>query len=64
MRHAANALQVCCVAFIAALALLQTPTPARAQLDQGPQVKLVTPRIDQPLEDPIVIQALVRAVPG
>jgi VWFA-related protein len=31
---------------------------------QGPQVKLVTPRIDQPLADPIVVQALVRAMPG
>ena len=30
----------------------------------GPEVKLVTPRIDLPLDDPIVIQALVRSMPG
>ncbi len=40
--------------------------PVTAQLGQapGPQVKLVTPRTDQPLGDPIVIQALVRPMPG
>jgi VWFA-related protein len=64
MRHAMSALKVCCVALTAGLTLLQAAGPARAQLDQGPQVKLVTPRIDQPLDDPIVIQVLVRAMPG
>ena len=38
--------------------------PTAAQVGQGPQVKIVTPRIDQPLENPIVIQVLVRALPG
>ena len=38
--------------------------PVVGQVGQGPQVKIVTPRIDQPLENPIVIQALVRALPG
>lgn len=46
------------------LACLLATGSAAAQLGQGPQVKLVTPRIDQPLADPIVIQALVRALPG
>jgi VWFA-related protein len=46
------------------LAVLLATSSAQAQLGQGPQVKLVTPRIDEPLDDPIVIQALVRALPG
>ena len=31
---------------------------------QAPEVKIVTPRIDEPLSNPIVIQALVRVPPG
>ena len=37
---------------------------AQSPTGQGPQVKLVTPRIDLPLDDPVVIQALVRPMPG
>jgi VWFA-related protein len=37
---------------------------AQVSLADGPQVKIVTPAIDRPLADPIVIQALVRAAPG
>ncbi len=46
--------------------LLGAPAPVNGQFGQGqgPQIKLVTPRIDQPLGDPIVIQVLVRALPG
>jgi len=55
-------------AFSVALALLclAVGLPGAAQLGQGqgPQLKLVTPRIDQPLADPIVIQALARPMPG
>ena len=43
------------------------PLAAAAQIPEvgrGPQVKIVTPRVDQPLADPIVIQALIRAAPG
>ncbi len=43
------------------------PLAAAAQIPEigrGPQVKIVTPRVDQPLADPIVIQALIRATPG
>lgn len=47
-----------------ALAAVLAASPAPAQTAQGPQVKLVTPRVDQPLADPIVVQALVRALPG
>ncbi len=52
----------------AAFALLCTSlgAPAAGPLaqGQGPQLKLVTPRTDQPLGDPLIIQALVRPMPG
>lgn len=44
--------------------LLAAPAAAPPTTGQGPEVKLVTPRIDLPLDDPIVIQALVRSIPG
>ena len=40
------------------------PAAAQFAMGQGPEVKLVTPRIDLPLDDPVVIQALVRPMPG
>ena len=63
MRHATSAFLAKRVGIGLALACLLAATPA-AQFGQGPQVKLVTPRTDQPLGDPIVVQALVRATPG
>ena len=44
--------------------VLASPLAAQAPTGQGPEVKLVTPRIDLPLDDPVVIQALVRPMPG
>ena len=41
-----------------------TSAPQLPGISRGPQVKIVTPRVDQPLADPIVIQALIRAAPG
>lgn len=64
MRRARSVLIATRFAAALALAGALVAGPARAQSVQGPQVKLVTPRIDQPLDDPIVIQALVRALPG
>jgi VWFA-related protein len=67
MRRARSALTP---AWSALIALLCLPTGSQAiattQLGQGqgPQLKLVTPRTDQALGDPIVIQALVRPMPG
>lgn len=46
------------------LGCLLATASAADQHAEGPQVKLVTPRTDQPLSDPIVVQALVRALPG
>jgi VWFA-related protein len=63
MRRARSVLTPTHVAVLALMCALAAG-PAPAQSLQGPQVKLVTPRIDQPLADPIVIQALVRALPG
>ena len=39
-------------------------TTAVARPPQAPQVKIVTPSTDRALPDPIVIQALVRSMPG
>lgn len=67
MRPAGSAFTASRIAAGVLVWLLLAPTaPATGQFGQGqgPRVKLVTPRIDQPLGDPIVIQALVRAVPG
>jgi VWFA-related protein len=65
MRPARSAFTASRIAAGVLVCLLLAPTaPANGQFGQGPQVKLVTPRIDQPLGDPIVIQALVRAIPG
>ncbi len=66
MRRARSAFITSRVATAIAFVCLLPAPPATAQFGggQGPQVKLVTPRIDQPLADPIVIQALVRALPG
>ncbi len=43
---------------------LAGPAATQPTMGQGPEVKLVTPRIDLPLDDPVVIQALVRPMPG
>jgi len=64
MRRATSAFISKWIGTVLALACLLAAAPAAAQFGQGPQVKLVTPRVDQPLGDPIVVQALVRAIPG
>lgn len=64
MRRATSVFTVSRTAVALALAVVLAASPAPAQTAQGPQVKLVTPRVDQPLDDPIVVQALVRALPG
>jgi len=63
MRRSTSALIGSRVLWLLVLACLPA-APVAGQVGQGPQVKIVTPRIDQPLENPIVIQALVRALPG
>ena len=44
--------------------VLASLAAAPVSAGQGPEIKLVTPRIDLPLDDPVVIQALVRPMPG